>query len=61
MIPKKSNALEVKDFRPISLMEGGGGVGVYKIIAKVLANRLKEMIRDVISESQKPSLRLGRF
>ena len=47
MIPKKSNALEVKDFRPISLIGG-----VYKIIAKVLANRLKEVIKDVISESQ---------
>ena len=37
----------MKDFRPISLIGG-----VYKIIAKVLANRLKEVIGDVISESQ---------
>ena len=35
----------MKDFRPISLIGG-----VYKIIAKVLANRLKEVIGDVISE-----------
>ena len=47
LIPKKSDAVEVKDFRPISLIGG-----VYKIIAKVLANRLKEVIEDVISESQ---------
>ena len=47
LILKKSDAVEVKDFRPISLIGG-----VYKIIAKVLANRLKEVIRDVISESQ---------
>ena len=47
MIPKKSDAVEVKDFRPISLIGG-----VYKIIAKVLTNRLKEVIEDVISESQ---------
>ena len=37
----------MKDFRPISLIGG-----VYKTIAKVLANRLKEVIGDVISESQ---------
>ena len=47
LIPKKSDAVEVKYFRPISLIGG-----VYKIIAKVLANRLKEVIGDVISESQ---------
>ena len=44
---KKSDAVKVKDFRPISLIGG-----VYKIIAKVLANRLKEVIGDVISKSQ---------
>ena len=36
LILKKPDAVEVKDFRPISLIGG-----VYKIIAKVLANRLK--------------------
>ena len=36
-IPKKHAASEIRDFRPISLGFGGGG-GVYKIIAKVLAN-----------------------
>ena len=33
LIPKKRDIVEVKDFRPISLIGG-----VYKIIAKVLAN-----------------------
>ena len=33
LIPKKANAMEIKDFRPISLVGG-----VYKIILKVLAN-----------------------
>ena len=47
LIPKKLDAIEVKDFQPISLI-----VGVYKIVAKVLVNRLKEVIGDVISESQ---------
>ena len=47
MIPKKSDAIEVKDFWPISLIGG-----VYKTIAKVLANRLKEVTGNVISESQ---------
>jgi hypothetical protein len=35
LIPKKSGAIELKDFRPISLVGS-----VYKIIANVLANRL---------------------
>ena len=44
MIPKKSDAV---DFQHISLI-----MGVYKIIVKALANRLKEVIGDVSSESQ---------
>ena len=35
LISKKVDAVEVKDFRPISLVGG-----IYKIISKVLANRL---------------------
>lgn len=47
LIPKKYDAEEVKDFRPISLVGG-----VYKIIAKVLANRLRVLLPDIISEIQ---------
>ena len=37
----------MKDYRPISLV-----TGVYKILAKVLANRLKEVLGDTISTTQ---------
>ena len=37
--PKKGDAANIKDFRPISLMGG-----LYKILAKVLANRLKRVV-----------------
>jgi hypothetical protein len=45
LIPKKSGALDFKDFRPISLVSG-----VYKIIAKVLANRLRRIVVEIISK-----------
>jgi hypothetical protein len=47
LIPKVQNLESVKDFRPISLCNV-----VYKIIAKVLANRLKKILPQIISESQ---------
>jgi hypothetical protein len=46
-IPKKVDANEVKDFRPISLVGG-----VYKMISKVLANRLKSVLGKLVSSSQ---------
>ena len=52
LIPKKNEAIEVKDFRPISLVGG-----VYKIIAKVLANRLHTVMEDIISASQNAFVR----
>ncbi|WMV31985.1 hypothetical protein MTR67_025370 [Solanum verrucosum] len=36
LIPKKVGAIELRDFRPISLV-----TGMYKIIAKVLVERIK--------------------
>ena len=47
LIPKKLGAVECKDFRPISLI-----TGVYKIIAKVLANQLRMVLEKLISDSQ---------
>jgi hypothetical protein len=47
LIPKKAGAVEIKDFRPISLVGG-----VYKIIAKALANRLSAVLGKLISPSQ---------
>ena len=46
LIPKKNGASNIRDSRPISLMGS-----VYKILSKVLANRLKEVLDQLISES----------
>ena len=55
LIPKKHAASEIRDFWPISLVGGGGGV--YKIIAKVLANRLRTVMGDIILASQNAFVR----
>ena len=47
LIPKKCNAVNIKDFRPISLVGS-----VYKLLSKVLANRLRVDLENLISESQ---------
>ena len=47
LIPKKDAAVEIKDFRPISLVGG-----VYKILAKVLASRLRLVLGEIISAPQ---------
>ena len=47
LIPKKNNAIDVKDFRPISLVGS-----VYKLLSKVLANRLRVVLDSLLSESQ---------
>ena len=47
LIPKKPAAVELKDFRPISLVGS-----VYKIMAKVLANRLSLVLAKLISSPQ---------
>jgi hypothetical protein len=43
LIPKKAVAMDIEDFRPISLVGG-----VYKIISKVLAIRLK-LVWEILS------------
>ncbi|RVW90113.1 Transposon TX1 uncharacterized 149 kDa protein [Vitis vinifera] len=47
LIPKKEGAEDLRDFRPISLVGS-----VYKLLAKVPANRLKSVMGEVISDSQ---------
>ncbi|WMV43888.1 hypothetical protein MTR67_037273 [Solanum verrucosum] len=44
LIPKKKGTVEIKDFRPISLLGS-----VYKILAKLLAERLKLVVDNLIS------------
>jgi hypothetical protein len=46
LIPKEASVVDIKDFHPLSLMGS-----VYKIISKVLANRLKSVLGKVISNS----------
>ncbi|RVW19485.1 Transposon TX1 uncharacterized 149 kDa protein [Vitis vinifera] len=47
LIPKKGGAEDIGDFRSISLLGG-----LYKLLAKVLANRLKKVIGKVVSPAQ---------
>ncbi|XP_057780066.1 uncharacterized protein LOC130998670 [Salvia miltiorrhiza] len=55
LIPKKTTASELRDFRPISLISC-----MYKVIAKVLAARLQQVLKDIISEPQSAFVE-GRF
>lgn len=55
MISKVKNHVCASDFRPISLCNV-----IYKLISKVLANRLKQIISTIISKTQCVFI-LGRF
>ena len=47
LIPKENDAVEMNQFLPISM------VGcLYKIIAKILANRMKEVMPIVVGEAE---------
>ena len=46
LIRKKINAVNIWDFHPISLIGS-----VYKLLAKVLANRLALVLDGIVSES----------
>ena len=47
LIPKKGGAKDLIDFRPISLVGS-----LYKLLSKVLANRLKKVISKMVSPAQ---------
>ena len=47
MIPKKGGAEDFKDYRPINLAGS-----LYKLLAKVLANRLKGVMRNLVNKAQ---------
>ena len=47
LIPKKTNVVNIKDFRPISLVGN-----LYKLFPKVLAHRLRGVLDKLISNSQ---------
>ena len=51
LIPKTKNPQKITEYRPISLCNV-----TYRILAKVLANRLKKVLPNVISESQTTSI-----
>ena len=46
-IPKKEGVEDIKDFRPISLVGS-----LYKLIAKVIANRLKKVMSRLVNKAQ---------
>jgi tripartite-type tricarboxylate transporter receptor subunit TctC len=54
LILETKGAKEIKDFRPISLVGG-----VYKIIAKVLANRMRRVMDRIISKPQNAFVKGG--
>ena len=47
LIPKGKNTSSIKDYRPISLCNV-----LYKVISKILVNRLRPFLDDLISETQ---------
>ena len=44
LVPKKGGVENLKDFRPIILVRG-----LYKLPARVLANRLKKVMGNIVS------------
>lgn len=55
LTPKKEGAVTLDEFRPISMIGS-----LYKIIAKLLAGRLRKVMDEIISENQSAFVQ-GRF
>lgn len=47
LLPKKEGAVQINDYRPISLMHS-----ISKILGKILANRLQPHLDNLVSHSQ---------
>ena len=56
MIPKKTNAVQVKDYRPISLVHSFA-----KLVTKILANRLAGRLDEMVSSNQSVFIKKGSF
>ena len=56
LILKVGNPQGVDDFRPISLVSN-----VYKILSKVLANRLRKVVGKVVSTAQSTFIKGSKF
>lgn len=47
LIPKKTDSMEMKDYKPIACCNV-----LYKVVSKILANRLKKLLPSIISDNQ---------
>lgn len=48
LIPRKENATRVQEYKPVSLV-----TSLYKIIAKILADKLRQVLHSTISRAQR--------
>ena len=56
LLPKKGDLLDIKNWRPVSLLNTD-----YKICAKVLANRLKNVIGSIVHPDQTYHFPIAQF
>lgn len=47
LVPKKTDSLEMRDYRPIACCNV-----LYKVVSKILANRMKEFLPRIITQNQ---------